>query len=65
MDRKSKYISTAEACERLQVYNAYLWSMVGRKLSPPRRIGPKQTFWLRAEVDAVALELAVLRKAVQ
>lgn len=51
-----KYITTSEAAARLGTYNAYLWSLVGRKLTPPIRAGAKRCYWLSSEVDALAAE---------
>lgn len=49
----SKYLTTAEACDRVRTYPAALWSLVGRGLSPPVRAGAKKTYWLASEIETL------------
>lgn len=60
-----KYITTAEACEILGTYGSHLWSLIGRGLSPPKRISPKRVFWLASEVRALADQTRELKARLQ
>lgn len=62
---KQQYMTTAEACDRLHTYPAALWSLVGRGLSPPFRAGPKTTYWLVSEIDALVRNKSAIEKALK
>ena len=54
--KQEKYVTTAEACLIAGTYSGYLWSLVGKKLTPPLRQSPKKVYWLASEIKALAKE---------
>lgn len=62
---KSRYITTQEASTLLGTYPAWLWTQVGKTLTPPVRKSPKKVFWLRIEIERLAAERDAINKILQ